>query len=170
MSNTSKAHAAKTKPTFEDKIRQYAALFDGTEKDFSAVETTFNNLYHDDFLGTDSSHGEEINKDAKKQLDEQRLLAGAKITNVAYTRIDWNKALVEFHLEKEGKNTISQYLITIKDKKIVEARNVNRLVGVIKAHYLSSYHSVRRVQSYQHEGTVIFKDQSSPFAEGIKVN
>jgi hypothetical protein len=121
-----------TKPTFEDKIRQYATLFDGAEMDFSAVETTFSDLYHDDFLDTDSSHGEEINKDAKKQLDEQRLVAGAKVTNVANTRKDWNKVLVEFHLER----TTSQFLVTIKDKKIVEAQNVNRLVGFINAYYL----------------------------------
>ncbi len=33
-----------TTQTFEDKVRQYAALFDGTEKDFSEVEAIFDNL------------------------------------------------------------------------------------------------------------------------------
>ena len=76
--------------------------------------------------GTDSN-GEEINKQTKKRLDEKRLAAGSKVTNVAYTRIDYNKALVEFHLESEGKSIIiAQYLVTIKDKKIIEARQVDR--------------------------------------------
>jgi hypothetical protein len=171
MSTTTNANATTiTKPTsFEDKIRQYAALFDGSEKDFSGAETMFNNLYHDDFIGTDSN-GEEINKETKKRLDENRLAAGAKVTNVAYTRIDYNKALVEFHLESEGKSVITQYLVTIKDKKIIEARQVDRLTGVIKAWYLSGYHSIRRIQSYQHEGKVVFEGQKSPFGAGNKVH
>jgi hypothetical protein len=166
-----KATATTKHTTFEDKIRQYAALFDGSEKDFSVVEAMFNNLYHDDFIGTDSN-GEEINKETKKQLDEKRLAAGAKVRNfaVAYTRIDYNKALVEFYSENEGKSVISQYLVTIKDKKIIEARQVDRLAGIIKAWYLSGYHSIRRIQSYQHEGKVIFEGQKSPFAAGNKVH
>ena len=172
MSTTTNANTSNTttKPTkLEDKIRHYAALFDGSEKDFSGVETLFNDLYHDDFIGTDSN-GEEINKETKKRLDENRLAAGAKVTNVAYTRIDYNKALVEFHLESEGKSILAQYLVTIKDKKIIEARQVDRLTGVIKAWYLSGYHSIRRIQSYQHEGKVVFEGQKSPFGAGNKVH
>lgn len=44
-----------TTQTFEDKIRQYAALFDGTKKDFSEVEAIFDNLYHEDFVATFSN-------------------------------------------------------------------------------------------------------------------
>jgi hypothetical protein len=173
MSATTNANAKATATTkhttFEGKIRQYAALFDGSEKDFSVLKAMFNNLYHDDFIGTDSN-GEEINKETKKQLDEKRLAAGAKVTNVEYTRVDYNKALVEFHLESEGKSVISQYLVTIKDKKIIEARQVDRLTGIIKAWYLSGYHSMRRIQSYQHEGRVVFEGQKSPFGAGNKVH
>ena len=82
-----------TTQTFEDKVHQYAALFDGTKKDFSEVEAIFDNLYHEDFVG-ETSNGEELNKKARKELDKQRLAAGAKITHVTYKRIDYNKALV----------------------------------------------------------------------------
>ena len=117
------------------------------------------------------SNGKELDKEeAKKELTEQRFAAGAKITNVAYTRIDYNKALIEFCLESEGKNVIIQNLVTIKDKKIIEARQVDRLAGIIKACWLSDYHSIRRVQSYQHEGKVIFEGKTSPFADGNMVH
>jgi hypothetical protein len=42
---------ASSTQTFEHKVRQYAAIFDGTKKDFSEVEAIFDNLYHDDFVG-----------------------------------------------------------------------------------------------------------------------
>ena len=159
-----------TTQTFEDKVRQYAALFDGTKKDFSEVEAIFDDLHHDDFMVT-LSNGEELDREARKELDKQRLAAGAKITNMAYTRIDYNKALIEFCVEEsEGKNVIVQNLVTIKDKKIIEARQVDRLAGIIKAYWLSDYHSLRRVQSYQHEGKVIFEGKTSPFADGNKVH
>ena len=159
-----------TTQTFEDKVRQYAALFDGTKKDFSEVEAIFDDLHHDDFMVT-LSNGEELDREGRKELDKQRLAAGAKITNMAYTRIDYNKALIEFCVEEsEGKNVIVQNLVTIKDKKIIEARQVDRLAGIIKACWLSDYHSLRRVQSYQHEGKVIFEGKTSPFADGNKVH
>jgi len=159
-----------TTQTFEGKVRQYAALFDGTKKDFSEVEAIFDDLHHDDFMVT-LSNGEELDKETRKELDKQRLAAGAKITNVAYTRIDYNKALIEFCVEEsEDKNVIVQNLVTIKDKKIIEARQVDRLAGIIKACWLSDYHSLRRVQSYQHEGKVIFEGKTSPFADGNKVH
>ena len=159
-----------TTQTFEDKVRQYAALFDGTKKDLSEVEAIFDDLHHDDFMVT-LSNGEELDREARKELDKQRLAAGAKITNMAYTRIDYNKALIEFCVEEsEDKNVIVQNLVTIKDKKIIEARQVDRLAGIIKAYWLSDYHSLRRVQSYQHEGKVIFQGKTSPFADGNKVH
>ena len=158
-----------TTQTFEDKVRQYLALFDGTKKDFSEVEAIFDDLHHDDFMVT-LSNGEELDKEAKKELIKQRLAAGAKITNVAYTRIDYNKALIELCMESEGKDVIIQTLVTIKDKKIIESRQVDRLAGIIKACWLSDYHSLRRVQSYQHEGKVIFEGKTSPFADGNKVH
>ena len=119
--------AKTTTQTFEDKVRQYAALFDGTKKDFSEVESAFDDLYHDDF------HGPFVDKDTKKEYDRQRLAAGAKITNVTYTRIDYNKALIQFCLESEDDNDESssssssillKFLVTIKDKKIIEARHI----------------------------------------------
>jgi predicted transcriptional regulator len=161
---------ATTTQTFEDKVRQYAAFFDGSKKDFSEVEAIFDDLLHDDCMLT-LSNGEELDKETRKELDKQRLAAGAKITNVAYTRIDYNKALIEFCVEEsEDKNVIVQNLVTIKDKKIIEARQVDRLAGIIKACWLSDYHSLRRVQSYQHEGKVIFEGKTSPFADGNKVH
>ncbi len=76
-----------------------------------------------------------------KSLTERTLQPGAKITNVAYTTIDYNKAIVEFNLVcEEGKSTINQYLITIKDKKIIEASIANDLGGVMKVYYLSDYY------------------------------
>ena len=41
-----------TTQTFEDKVCQYATIFDGTMKDFSEVEAIFDNLYRKDFVGT----------------------------------------------------------------------------------------------------------------------
>ena len=160
-----------TTQTFEDKVRQYLALFDGTKKDFSEVEAIFDDLHHDDFMFT-LSNGEEFDREeAKKEFTKQRLAAGAKITNVAYTRIDYNKALIEFCVEEsEDKDVIVQNLVTINDKKIIEARQVDRLAGIIKACWLSDYHSLRRVQSYQHEGKVIFEGKTSPFADGNMVH
>ena len=182
-----------TTQTFEDKVRQYGALFDGTKKDFSEVETIFDNLYHEDFVGT-TSNGEELNKETKKELDKQRLAAGAKITNVTYTRIDYNKALVQFCLESEDNHDESgnsniiinnnnnndssssihlKFLVTIKDKKIIEARHIidarqcsqnssynDLLVGrdIIIAYCLSDCHSIRR--GYQHGEAAIFKGRS----------
>ena len=152
--NTSKANAVTTKTTtktVEDKIRQYAALFNGTERDFSVAEPIFNDVYHESFLGTVSSGGR-IDKKAKRKLDEQRLAAGARIINVLFTRIDHNKALVEFYLENEEKaisiSSQSQYLVTIKDTKVIEAQYVDCLAGIIKAYYLSDYHSLKRVKKY----------------------
>jgi hypothetical protein len=114
---------ASSTQTFEHKVRQYAAIFDGTKKDFSEVEAIFYNLYHEDFVG-ETSNGEELDKEARKELDKQRLAAGAKITHVTYKRIDYNKALIEFYLfdlESEDKDIIIQTLVTIKDKKIIES-------------------------------------------------
>ena len=52
MSNAK--HVTSKSTSFEDKIRQYASFFNG-RKDFSDdVESAFNGLYHDDFIGTDS--------------------------------------------------------------------------------------------------------------------
>ena len=50
---------ASSTQTFEDKVRQYAALFDGTKKDFSEIEAILDNLYHEDFVGK-TSNGEEL--------------------------------------------------------------------------------------------------------------
>ena len=136
---------ASSTQTFEDKVRQYAALFDGTKKDFSEVEAIFDNLYHEDFVGK-TSNGEELDKEARKELDKQRLAAGAKITHVTYKRIDYNKALVEFYLidlESDDKDVWIQTLVSIKDKKIIESNRVDRLTGTIKL-CLSDCHSVRR--------------------------
>ena len=182
---------ATTTQTFEAKVRQYGALFDGTKKDFSEVETIFDNLYHEDFVGT-TSNGEEFDKETKKELDKQRLAAGAKITNVTYTRIDYNKALVQFCLESEdndddesgnsniiinssssSSSILLKFLVTIKDKKIIEARHIidarqcsqnssynDLLVGkdIIIAYCLSDCHSIRR--GYQHGEAAIFKGRS----------
>ena len=173
MSNTNnKAKATSKATTFEDKIRKYASLFDGNKKDFSgAIESMFNDLYHDDYQGT-VSNGVELSREARKQLDVERLASGVKVTNVEYTRIGLNKALVEFHLdlESEGHNVIAQNLVTIKDKKIIEARHVYRFSGIIKAWWLSDYHSLRRIQSYQHVDKVVFEGRTSPFADGDKGN
>ena len=54
--------------TFEDKIRQYASLFDGTKKDFSDVESMFIDLHHDDYQGT-TNDGVQLSREAKKELD-----------------------------------------------------------------------------------------------------
>ena len=35
----------------------------------------------------------------KKCLD-----AGAKVANITFTRTDWNKSLLAFHLESQGKS------------------------------------------------------------------
>ncbi len=137
---------ASSTQTFEDKVRQYAALFDGTKKDFSEVEAIFDNLYHEDFVG-ETSNGEKLNKEGRKELDKQRFAAAAKITHVTYKRIDYNKALVEFYLfdlESEDKDIIIQTLVSIKDKKIIESNRVDRLTGIIAAYWLSDYHSLRR--------------------------
>ena len=99
--NTNKVkNTLKSTALMEDKIRQYTSLFDGTKKDFSDVESVFNDLYHDDYHGT-IEDGVELSREAKKQLDSERLASGVKITKVAYTRIGLNKALVEFHLDQE---------------------------------------------------------------------
>jgi len=164
-SNSSAKPTTTTKrTTFKQKVRQYAAFFDGSDKDFSDVESAFDDLYHDDFLGTESN-GEEVNKETKKQLDEKRLAAGAKVTHVAYTRTDWNKALVKYHLEIDGKSIISKYLVTIKDKKVIEAQYVNGVAGMVKAAWVSDFHLIRRVQSYQHVDKVVFEGYVSPFAD-----
>src|SRR5210317_225419 len=121
---------ATTTQTFEDKVRQYAAIFDGTEKDFSEVESAlFDDLYHKDFVGLEWRI---IDNEAKKEYHKQLLAAGAKITNVTYTRIDYNKALIQFCLESEdndessscSNSILSKFLVTIKDKKMIEARQV----------------------------------------------
>eukprot|EP00986_Skeletonema_menzelii_P019715 scaffold29009_cov137-Skeletonema_menzelii.AAC.1 len=163
--NNTDANATSKSTTFDDKIRQYASLFDGSKKDFS--ESAFNDLYHDDFLATDSI-GIGINRETKKQLDRERLAAGVEVTNIEYTRIDWNKALVEFHVKNEChyvRVRVAQYLVTIKDKKIIEARHVHHLSGMVKASWLSNYHSIRRIQSYQHVDKVVFEGYTSPFAD-----
>ena len=165
---TNKATA--TTQTFEDKVRQYGALFDGTKKDFSEVETIFDNLYHEDFVGT-TSNGEELNKETKKELDKQRLAAGAKITNVTYKRIDYNKALVEFYLESEGtdessnSSIILKFLVTIKNKKIIETRYISdepldTEIEIITAYCLSDCHSIRRGYQQMEAAIFIFKGRS----------
>ena len=108
----------------------------------------FNDLHHDDYQGT-TNDGVQLSREAKKQLDSERFASGVKTTTVAYTRIGWNKALVEFHLldqEGDGHAIIAQDLITIKDNKIIEARRVCSLPGMMKAMWLSNYHSIRRIQ------------------------
>ena len=119
------------------------------------------------------SNGEELNKEGRKELDKQRLAARAKITNVIYKRIDYNKALVEFYLfdlESEDKDIIIQTLVTIKDKKIIESNRVDRFTGIIKAYWLSDFHSVRRGvrrgchsfrRGCQHMAADIFKGRSN---------
>ena len=172
MSNNAK-HATSKSTSFEDKIRQYASFFDG-RKDFSDddMESAFNDLYHEDFIGTDSI-GIEIDKETKKRLDRESLAAGVSVsvTSIACTRIDWNKALVNFFVINDFRNVkvrVVQYLVTIMDKKIIEARHVHRLSGMIKALWLSNYHSIRRIQSYQHVDKVVFEGYTSPFAHDAK--
>jgi regulator of protease activity HflC (stomatin/prohibitin superfamily) len=60
-----------------------------------------------------SSNGEKLNKEARKELDKQRLAAGAKITNVSYKRIDYNKALVEFCVEESEGTDESQAIRSV---------------------------------------------------------
>ena len=153
---------ATTTQTFEDKVRQYAALFDGTKKDFSEVESAlFDDLYHDDF------RGQAVDKEAKKELDKQRLAAGAKITNLTYKRIDYNKALIQICLENADEggsgSSIILKLNTIKDKKIIEARQISNEpldtgIDIITAYCLSDCHSIKR--GYQHVEAAIFKGRS----------
>ena len=184
---TTTINKATTTQTFEDKVRQYAAFFDGTKKDFSEVESTFDDLYHSDFVSLEwislDPSRQAVDKKAKKELDKQRLAAGAKITNVTYTRIDYNKALIQLCLESEGttdesgtsgsSGIILKYLVTIKDKKIIESRQTStssyndllegrhhitskrRLIG---AYCLSDCHSIKR--GYQHGKAAIFKGRS----------
>ncbi len=164
--NNNKAkNTLKSTALMEGKIRQYTSLFDGTKKDFSDVESVFNDLYHNDYHGT-IEDGVELSREAKKQLDSERLASGVKVTSFAYTRIGLNKALVEFQLDQgdDGDNVIAQDLLTIKDMKIIEARRVFSAAGMIKAMWLSNYHSIRRVQSYQHVDKVVFEGHTSPFA------
>ncbi len=165
--------------TLEDKVRQYAVLFDGTKKDFSEVESAFDDLYHKEFVGLEWPEDialdplrQFIDKKAKKELDKQRLAAGAKITNLTYTRIDYNKALIQFCLESEGtadesgsgsSSIIFKFLVTIKDKKIIEARQISyepldTEIEIIIAYCLSDCHSIRR--GYQHGEAAIFKGRS----------
>jgi hypothetical protein len=163
---------ARTTQTFEDKVRQYAAIF--AKKKFSEVESAlFDDLYHNRVSWS------------RKEYDEQLLAAGAKITNLTYTRIDYNKALIQFCLESEGtadetsnsssnnKSILLKFLVTIKDKKIIDARQIidasqcsqnssyNDLLegrDIIVAYCLSDYHSIRR--GYQHGEAAIFKGRS----------
>ena len=178
-----------TTQTFEDKVRQYAAVFDGTKKDFSEAESAFDDLYHNDFVGLEWISLDPL-RQAKKEVDKQRLAAGAKITNVTYTRIDYNKALIQFYLENEdttdesgsssGSSSISlKFLVTIKDKKIIEARQIStssyndllegrhhmnmRTIGdgitskrrLVGAYFLSDCYSIER--GYHHAEAAIFK-------------
>ena len=198
---TTTINKATTTQTFEDKVRQYAAFFDGAKKDF---ESAFDDLYHKDFVGLEwvslDPLRQAVDKETKKRVDKQRLAAGAKITSVAYTRIGHHKALIRFYLESEGITDesgsgsgsgssciILKYLVTIKDTKIIESRQIStssydgilegrdnitmRTIGdgitskrrLIGAYCVSDCHTIKR--GYQHRMAAIFKGRSKTIAE-----
>src|SRR5210317_238965 len=65
----------KTKPTLEQKIRQYLAVFDGKTKDFSDVEHLFDALFHSDYSSTNQHYRHET-RDQIKTLHSKFITMG----------------------------------------------------------------------------------------------
>ncbi len=76
---------------------------------------------------------------------------------MTYTRIDYNKALIQLYLESEGttdesdssSSILLKFLVTIKDKKIIQARlisdeTLDTEIDIIMAYCLSDCHTIRR--------------------------
>jgi len=138
--------------SFEDKLTQYFSLFKGADISYSVryqVKHLFDDLFHSHLLvvfGDKSS-----NKEGLWWYHDELLRNGAAtVMDVQYKRIGYNKALVTFHMNSAERNTISRFLITIKDKKIIEVRYVTGKRSIMKARYHSDKHSlIRRCDEIQ---------------------
>ena len=140
-----------TPKSFEDKLTQYFSLFKGTDVSYSVryqVKHLFDELFHSHLLvvfGDKSS-----NKEGLRQYHDELLHNGATVIDVQYKRIGYNKALVTFHMNSAERDTISRFLITIKDMKIIEVRYVTGKRSIMKARYHSDKHSlIRRCDEIQ---------------------
>jgi hypothetical protein len=104
----------------------------------------FDELFHKHLLvvfGDKSS-----DKEGLQQYHDKLLRNGAAtVVDVQYERIGYNKALVTFHMTSAERNTISRFLITIKDKKLIEVRYVRGKRSIMKATYHSDKHSLIRL-------------------------
>src|SRR6056300_1010841 len=78
----------KTKPTLEQKFRQYLAAFDGKKKDFSEVEHLFDALFHQNFC--DAIHYRQEapqTREQMKTLHARYFAMGTKATLIYYRRV-----------------------------------------------------------------------------------
>mmetsp|Transcript_21340 Transcript_21340/g.36423 ORF Transcript_21340/g.36423 Transcript_21340/m.36423 type:complete len:99 (-) Transcript_21340:35-331(-) len=78
---------------------------------------------------------------------DELLRNGIISIDIDYKRIGYNKALVTIHIESADRNTINQFLITIKDKKIIVVRHVSGLRSIMKARLESGKNSLRRTKN-----------------------
>jgi len=138
--------------SFEDKLTHYASLFKGTDVSYSVryqIKYLFDELFHNQLLVV---YGDQImsSKVGLRQYHDELLRNGETCVEVHYKRIGYNKALVTFHMDSAERNTINQFLITIKDKKIIEARLVTGKRSIMKARYYSDKHSLVRMSDEIH--------------------
>jgi len=78
---------------------------------------------------------------------DEHLRNGVISIDIEYKRIGYNKALVTIHMESADRNTIDQFLITIKDKKIIEVRHVSGMRSMMKARLESGKKSLTRTKN-----------------------
>ena len=117
---TTEAEAAQQE-TFETHFLRYLRTFDGSKREFSEVETLFNQLYDDDFY--ENKNDTLITKDQVKQSHTRLFELGSKVTLLHFKHKGVNQVDIKYRLvNAESDRTIHQ-LITIKDRKIIRAEN-----------------------------------------------
>lgn len=114
----------KTKPTLEQKIRQYLAVFDGKTKDFSDVEHLFDALFHSDYSSTNQHYRHET-RDQIKTQHSRYFAMGTKATLLDYRRVGFNTVDVSYHLINDEEDIVTRQLMTRKNCSLIRTQQLS---------------------------------------------
>lgn len=118
------AATAANEDTFETHFLRYLRTFDGTKRDFSEVETLFNELYDDDFY--ENKNDTLVTKDQVKEAHTRLFEIGSKVTLMHFKQKRPDQIDIKYRIFNAEKNRTIHQLIIIKDKKIIRAEDLDK--------------------------------------------
>ena len=113
----------------EERLRQYFAAFNGTNKDFTEVEDLFEELYDKDF--TMHHNGFILGRNMVKRLHKEYMSRGTKATIIHYRYTLGQYIDVKYHAISNGdknedrEDFILHMIYSVQDNKLISSRSLN---------------------------------------------